>query len=27
MGENAKAIALPDSADKLASLVREVVES
>ncbi|MCF4965843.1 undecaprenyldiphospho-muramoylpentapeptide beta-N-acetylglucosaminyltransferase [Nostoc sp. CMAA1605] len=27
MAENAKAIAVPDSADKLASLVREVVES
>jgi UDP-N-acetylglucosamine--N-acetylmuramyl-(pentapeptide) pyrophosphoryl-undecaprenol N-acetylglucosamine transferase len=27
MGEKAKAIAVPDSADKLASLVREVVES
>ncbi len=27
MGENAKAIAVPDSAEKLASLVREVVES
>ncbi|BAY71446.1 undecaprenyldiphospho-muramoylpentapeptide beta-N-acetylglucosaminyltransferase [Anabaena sp. FACHB-709] len=26
MGENAKAIAVPDSADKLATLVREVVE-
>lgn len=26
MGENAQAIAVPDSADKLASLVREVVE-
>ncbi|MBE9049563.1 undecaprenyldiphospho-muramoylpentapeptide beta-N-acetylglucosaminyltransferase [Nostocales cyanobacterium LEGE 11386] len=27
MGENAKAIAIPDSAEKLASLVREIVES
>ncbi|BAY16339.1 UDP-N-acetylglucosamine--N-acetylmuramyl-(pentapeptide) pyrophosphoryl-undecaprenol N-acetylglucosamine transferase [Nostoc sp. HK-01] len=27
MGENAKAIAVPDSADKLASLLREVLES